>query len=409
MIREINRKVFVIDGEILSQSIINEFDLDIRLGDYKYNTYGVSYCNFVGFVINRDGDILISFPKHYEDLKNPNVNINSSDIRTLFQVIMLYTKRTDTDYLNREVINDIRCSFPFQAFYEVLDYYKRFGLYREIEQVTKPGYTGKISWKETIRKSRKVFDENNLLFLPLQISKNYSKEVFLSDCMSFVLTYTIRNFPLFIEEQVPLIQSNNFDFWNNRQFVLQKLNQIKQGIFKDSDKKLVHALINFFSNINHHGWCDLKHYNFQNIWETMVEVYLNKCFVDVRSDGLFFDIHQLESSVMFTKHNEKIDIARGFELNPDHYFIKNDRSEQYIFDSKYYRKISSLNYKQVSYHSLMKHKAKVTHSALITPIEDSKKFGYSRKHIETSGQDGDMLIWEHYLSVKEVMDVFLRT
>lgn len=406
MNKAVDEVVFILDGGIINEQIITEFDLSQEYGDYECKSDKKLYCNFVGFIANYDGKLLVALPKHYEDLSKFANDVGISDIKNLFKVIMTYKKLMSNNVgIDGNLINS---TYPFEAFYGILDYYKKFGLYREKEKVTKPGYSGKISWRDTIRKSTKIFDNNNLLFFPLQVKKEFDKEVFLSECMMFALSYTIDRFSFFIEERVPWRQPENFDFWNNKQFVIQKLYQIRKGIFKDIHQRLVQSLIIFFSNLNNDGTFHLKHNKFENIWEIMVADYLNKHFELVDDDGLHFNVQQKKSTVVFTKHNEKIDIARGFELNPDHYYLSQDNSVQYIFDAKYYQSIDSLNYKQVSYVTLMKYKAKETHSALIAPIEDSRKNSTSKKHVETINESGHILIWEHYLSVKEVMNSFLN-
>ena len=108
----------------------------------------------------------------------------------------------------------------------------------------------------------------------------------------FALSYTIDRFSFFIEERVPWRQPKNFDFWNNKQFVIQKLYQIRKGIFKDIHQRLVQSLIIFFSNLNNDGTFHLKHNKFENIWEIMVADYLNKHFELVDDDGLHFNIQQ---------------------------------------------------------------------------------------------------------------------
>lgn len=398
--------IYILDGQSLPEDLIKNFDLSVENGDYKFKSNNIISCDFVGFVTNKDGKLLVSLPKHYEILDNSITNLGLHDIHLLFNVLLAYSKQMDN---NRSDLNDkVQTSYPFNAFFEILEYYKKYGLYREIEKSTKAGYSGNISWKDTIRKSTKIFNNNNLIFLPLQVKKQLTKEVFLSDCMAFALTYTINQFPYFIEDRVSIIQPSNFDFWNNKQYVVQKLIQIHSELFKDIHKNLVRSLIDFYSNIGNNGKFYLKHNKFQNIWESMITKYLNKYFVSVGLDGLQFDTNQKKSEVHFYKHNEKIDLARGFELNPDHYYINPNKSVQYIFDSKYYEAISSLNYKQVSYHTLMKYRAKETYSALIAPIEDSKQ-EFSRKHIETTDTSGHILIWEHYLSIKKVMLTFLNS
>ena len=132
-------------------------------------------------------------------------------------------------------------------------------------------------------------------------------------------------------------------------------------------------------------------------------------------EGLVF-ITDGDKKLKFQKTTERVDSAREFRLQPDHYATETDskaRSIQYIFDAKYYNEITDLNYKQVSYHAFLRNQADITHSALIAPTEPKSELKGSRKHLEMNSDyynnlEEKIIIWEHYLPIKEVMEDYLN-
>ncbi|MFR4962255.1 MAG: hypothetical protein ACLUCE_00035 [Streptococcus sp.] len=78
-----------------------------------------------------------------------------SDIKNLFKVIMTYKKLVSNNVgIDGNLING---TYPFEAFYGILDYYKKFGLYREKEKVTKPGYASGKSHGEILLGNQQRF------------------------------------------------------------------------------------------------------------------------------------------------------------------------------------------------------------------------------------------------------------
>lgn len=415
--------VFQIDGQPLLEENRKSFSLSAENRDFKFYQKKKPTISFVGIVIRPDGEVLVSLPKHYCNPERDS--IGEHDAELLFRVLLKQQEKEGYKYSADS--DDFESSYPFQAFYNILKYYKQYGLYRESYEITKPGYQGNISWKDTIRKSSHIINRGNLIFVPLRIKKNLDRDVFLSECMSFALTYTIDTFPFLIKEKVSLTRTNKLDFWNNKTYVIKRLRKIQGEVFKDILKKLIRDLINFYSELDNTGSISIKHYNFKLAWESMVEAYLRKHFVginnstgpsasgDVSKEGLVF-VKNNGKKLAFQKTTEHIDKARNFRLQLDHYAMETDsesRSIQYIFDAKYYNEINGLDYKQVSYHAFLRNQANITHSALIAPSEPHSKLIGSRKHLEMASKYYDrsedkIIIWEHYLPIKEVMEDYLN-
>jgi llaI.3 like protein len=415
--------VFQIDGQPLLEENRKSFSLSAENRDFNFYRKNQPINNFVGIVIRPDSEVLVSLPKHYYNPKSDS--IGEHDAELLFRVLL--KQQVKEGYKYSADSDDFEISYPFQAFYNILKYYKQYGLYRESYEITKPGYQGKISWKDTIRKSSNIINRGNLIFVPLHIKKTLDRDVFLSECMSFALTYTIDTFSFLIKEKVSLTRSEKLDFWNNKTYVIRRLRKIQGEMFKDIHKKLIRDLINFYSELDNSGSVFIKHYNFELVWESMVESYLRKHFVGINNsedgisnvrcskEGLVF-IKNGDKKLKFQKTTEHVDSARKFRLQPDHYATETDskaRSIQYIFDAKYYNEITDLNYKQVSYHAFLRNQADITHSALIAPTEPHGKLMGSRKHLEMNPNyynniEEKIIIWEHYLPIKEVMEDYLN-
>ncbi|WP_430610441.1 hypothetical protein [Enterococcus sp. DIV0876] len=395
--------IFRLDGSLIESELIDKFQLRnyARNLRFSYAKKG-EVLDFVGFIIQKN-EILVSLPKHYSDIDDLKM-LSNEDVELLFNVLIQEQVRNVGKY-NRD-IKEFDSNFPFEAFYSIYQYFQQYGLYQEKKTVAKPGYNGKIFWKDTIRKATNVISNGNLVYLPLFIKETQEKQVFLSGCMAFAINYTLMKFPYFVHGKSPGKHLSNFDFWENRDYVVGKLKRIYTELFKDIHKKLVHDLIDFFLEVPENGSISVKHYNFELVWETMVEKYLNDFFVGFGDGGMMFGEN---GNFQFNKKNFNIDKAHpANRIEPDHYF-RNDEI-QFIIDAKYYSKIYELNHKQVAYHTFLKKLANKTYNALILPTEG---VDHSKEHFELKEEyyvhsDDKIMIWEYYLNMKNVMNNFIR-
>lgn len=397
---------FEIDGEEVSDSIIEKYLLknNTRNLRFSYKTNS-DVINFVGFEIEK-GRTLVSFPKNYIDIDNKN-ELNQEDISLLFDVLMLDQNKNYQNYVGP--IKDFESNFPFHSFFSIYRYFQCYGLYNESVTINKIGYNGKINWKETIRKSNTIISNNSIVYLPFFVKETQNNQVFLSECMAFAIDYTLKTFPYFINGEIPKHKFSNFDFLNNKEHTIKKLKSIYGSVFKDLNKKLIYDLINFFKELPLGGQIIIKHYNFELIWESIVENYLNKYFITSDKKGLIMSKEIRTEGPVFQKAKFFVDkIHETHRLEPDHY--SKSGNEQYIFDSKYYSEVSSLNHKQLVYHTLLRSEKLKTTSALIIPT--SKKHLVDRKHFELkteycSNIKDEIVIWEHYLNVKFGMKLLM--
>lgn len=392
-------------------------------GDIKYiKSEKKEVFDFVGFILN-DNKILSIFPKHFYNEKDLNSlnetgNKNTYDIKLLFDVIIKYMRekksnaQTDRYFGSEpEFISD----YPFASFFEVYKYFQQYGIYYEDVMEVKPNINGKIAWKQTIQKSNIIVSGGNLLFSPLYKKRKRKYNVFLSECMAFVIDHTINSFPLFIKLPKTGYKQAAFDFLKYPEHIIKQLNIIKNRVFKDSHKWLVRNLITFFEqyrNSAQGGEIHLKINYFDMIWERMVEKYLNDYFekIDKKSDMLIFNKNILKSSIVFKSKEFTVDTSpHKFKIRLDHYASTDNAI--YIFDSKYYYKVTEMNYKQFAYNELFRgsaHKDVEIYSSLILPYHYSKSdlhFSFSPQFL--GEKSTGTKITEHYLKVKEVMNNYI--
>lgn len=398
------------DGNIAESDVIDYFELSNE--ELRINKK-IAYYNFVGFVFKND-KMLMMFPKHYVDSENKIENIEN-DAKLLFNTIKKYNnqnkvKANAKKYYGNEINYD--SDYPFEQFFKIYDYYKKFGLYKDEQSVIKENVNTKISWKETINKANIVVSNKNLIFLPLFSKIKNSKDTFIGECMSFVINNTIRNFPMFFDIKPISGIKINFNFLENKDYVIKQLYQYKNAIFKDNQKKLIDSLIEFFENYNCNpkgGAIHIRIDYFNLIWESMVNNYLNNNFVSVDKENskLIFSNTKLESKNGFKPKTFNIDVSDNkFNIRPDHYYEK--ENDVFVFDSKYYMDINEMNYKQFSYTILLGNSQlgsqKNLYSALLLPgISKKSKFHLKLNIPYCQLNPGCNYIIEEFLNVKNLM------
>lgn len=410
--------VFGQDGDEINGEI-KKFSLSD--GDKRYSKKLKNYIlDFVGFVIEKE-KILAVFPKHFFDDDNNFEEQNKKEveenIKMLFKVICKYNtenKSIADKYIGYE--DNFESDYPFESFFKIYEYYKKYGIYKEEEVIISKNTNSKISWKDTIQKSNIIVSNRNLVFLPIYSKKKSNRDAFISECMTFVINYTIRNFFYFI--QLPTVRKKEceVDFLTNREYTLRQLYQYKSTIFKDYQKGLINALINFFEKYDKKATGGAIHFKinyFDIIWESMVNKYLNDCFVDVDKENckLIFDYKKRQDIKKFANKNFNIDKSyHRFSIRPDHYY--SDENTMYVFDSKYYENIMDLNYKQFSYTILLGNSElgnnKNLYSALLLPGRSKNGLHLKLDLPYCQLNQGCNYIIEQFLSVRLLMMNYLN-
>lgn len=412
--------VFGQDGDEINGEI-KKFNLSD--GDKRYSKEFKNYIlDFVGFVIEKE-KILAVFPKHFfnddDNFEKQNKKQVKENVKMLFKVISKYNLENKSKSVADKYIgykDNFESDYPFESFFKIYEYYKKYGIYKEEEVSLSKDTSGKISWKDTIQKANTIAFNGNLIFLPIYTKKKSNKNAFLSECMTFVINYTIRNFSYFI--QLPPVREKEckIDFLTNREYTLRQLYQYNNTVFKDYQKELINALINFFEKYDKNASGGAIHFKinyFHVIWESMVNKYLNDCFIKVDKENykLVFDYKKRKNTKKFKKETFNIDKSiHKFIMQPDHYY--SDENAIYVFDSKYYKNITDLNYKQFSYTILLGNSElgnnKNLYSALLLPGKSRNGLHLKLDLPYCQLNQGCNYIIEQFLSVRLLMKNYLN-
>ncbi|MEY8390291.1 LlaJI family restriction endonuclease [Lachnospiraceae bacterium] len=410
------------DGEAVPRDIETMFQLGTQEMEYS-DKLKANVFRIVGFIF-RERKMLAVFPKHYyelheiESLNQTNAEA-AADMRLLFHVIKKYseTERTTASaraYMGADDSDTYDADYPFAAFYKIYDYFRRYGLYREKENKVVSGGSGKISWKASISKSQKIISGGNLLFVPLYVNKKNDRQVFITECMAFVIDYTLDYFHSFLSMKKTGLNIARFDYFRNIDYVLAKLHEAKNAVFKDIHKKLVQSLIDFFSQYKERatgGSVHVKIRHYDMVWQRMTARYLNRHFVGMNpvSHAALFDLSLESSPVRFSAKTYKADTSHNrFAISLDHTAFVNH--VLYVFDSKYYKALDKLNYKQFAYGEILRYyypDMTEMHNILFLPGRERAEVHFSLAPDYVGERSMGTKIIEQYLEPKTVMKDYL--
>ncbi len=409
------------DGDYIPKEIMSFFEL--TPDDYRYDKDKKYYIyDFVGFVF-RKGKILAVFPKHYFeegkiDVYNKAEENLFSDIKLLYEAITKYSnnkkrKAKASSYLGGD--RNFCSDYPFYAFYEIYKYFTQYGLYKEQEELIQPGYFGKVSWKKTIQKAQILVSDGNIVYSPLYVSRNKEYSNFITDCMAFIIDYTITFFTCFISLPKTMYGKRNINYLDHLDFTIRKLHEIKRNIHKDITKELIDNMILFFVQYKSKcigGNIHVKVDYFNWVWQEAVNEYLNAYFKEVDSitKNIIFDTSQKKSLVEFRQVSYMVDASGNkFEIELDHYGV--DKNRLYIFDSKYYQYLRRLNYKQYAYDEILRYSRlgiEELYSALILPGKKESGVHFELKKEYQGTRNYGNVITEQYLCVYDVLKHYVE-
>ena len=389
----------------------NHIDMINRLNLERYfiSIDGKWSPDFVGFILTEE-ETIISFPKHYYSNNN---DIKDEDIRLLSKLMI---KARPLEGLNNE--DGLYNNFPLYSYLYICNYYNRYGLYNRSTKKKQRDYKGRIDWRSTIRKSNKIISETNLIFMPFIIEKSITLEVLLTECMIYVLDEGFNRFGKFFGVGVNISRKTNNPIFGNKRLIIKQLSLLKSEYFKDSERLLIDHLIQYFkwSNSNKDKTILITK-NFEGYWELLVQSFMNRNLYNIKVTGeLIFKKNfnnynfRKETEIIESKEVIKSGKTRNFNVEYDHLYITLD-NVAYLFDSKYYKEIKNLDYKQIAYNYILKSSEiyinREVVNGLILPTE---KEYHHRVHVDTRDREGlleDLFIIEHYLNVKEVIKSFI--
>lgn len=391
------------DGDPISKEIVSKWNIEknciVANGQYRVN--------FVGFILKKNA-IFLSFPKHYN---HGGMSDN--------ELLVIMKKIVEVIFRNRSSVgsSDIgdKDEFPVLAYKNILNYYKKYGIYHSYRKFTKTGYQGKINWKKTIANSNKVIQENGIIFFPFINNIKKREHVFLSECMKFVFAEVFNEYREILNNLLPFKYDNiSYNFANYQKTYIE-LNIIKNRYFKDTEKALINSLIMYFhwksSNKNNFKMITSK---FDIYWEQMINRYLNGKFSGYANNKIIWGDNS--NKFVFESKHENLETnntknspgynGRSFSITLDHYCMDKDNKVIYVFDSKYYTDITSLNYKQLVYHYHMKENYK-DYEVINGLFIPSAQIYTTRMHLDRRDID-NILIMEHYVNLEEVLKYSLE-
>lgn len=147
------------DGlEIEDRSVIERYRLsgrDLRSGCDKETGRTYPVANFVGIVAGLSGtDLLISLPKNYMNLEDFRGLDYDKKIKHVRLIMANVCRKFDSKWYTRfDGHEEVKGNFAMDAFYRIYDYYRRYDLYKVNKRTIKPGYYGKVAWKDTMNRA----------------------------------------------------------------------------------------------------------------------------------------------------------------------------------------------------------------------------------------------------------------
>lgn len=389
----------IIDGGIVSDDIVNKFQLRPFC---SLNDSGKFTSKFVGIVVTRT-ETLVSCPKHlgYE---------GEEDIELIVGCMMKASQYLGIS--NEDVLDS---NIPYIPYLFVLDYFQRYGLYRDNLKQYSNGFAGNIDWRRTARESQKIISGNNLVFLPFVISKTIQKDTFIGECMKFVINDGYEQFGKYVGRGL-IIDGETIDIISdNLDVVIDQLKEEKSTHFKDLEIKLIDAIIDYLEwkgAFVENSFFITK--NFEAIWETMVNSFLSEHYDSYDNKANRMLLRRRCRKHSFAKKSEYIQSDYMMKKNGVKYSVEYDHYCREggiitLFDSKYYNEIKDANYKQIAYHYFLNNrfnkqeKPELIINGLIIPYEGDY---YSKIHLDRTDIDG-VLIVEHYFNLREVMQSYI--
>lgn len=389
----------IIDGDIVSDDIVVRFQLRPFC---SLNDSGKFISKFVGIVVTRT-ETLVSCPKHLG-------YIGQDDINLIIGCMMKASK-----YLGVSNEDILSSNIPYSSYLFVLDYFQKYGVHRENLKQYKNGYAGNVDWRRTARESQKIISSNNLVFLPLVITKTIQRDTFIGDCMKFVINDGYERFGKYVGRGL-IIDGETIDINSaNLDAIINQLKEEKNTHFKDLEVKLIDAIIDY---LQWKGACVENSFfitkNFETIWEIMVNSYLSESYssYDVNTNSIIFEKKCKKHS--FDKKTEYVQSKAMMDSNGVKFYVEYDHyckegKKVMLFDSKYYNEIKDANYKQIAYHYFVSNRFDKNDvpeqiiNGLIIPYEGEY---YSKVHLDRTDIDGVHII-EHYFNLRKVMKSYI--
>lgn len=402
------------------QKLAEQGNRFVNLNDICTYKSVLNQTDFVG--LRYDGEqkkFFIDFPIGYnnESLKDNSISekekdkLLRKDILNLLHVLSGSESNNQTsraDFLSKKTENEI----PLYAYLHVLNYYLKYGYYRQKEIVYKTQKSGKVAWRKTIKNISPIVSENNIAYLDFIIKKeSMTDNELLSRINKYCVYEAFKNIGCLFTSFIP---QNPQIKCREKLFISVLKNKIAKT-YNDKDRILFLNMLEIinFSSKKHDGKKFFYGTNeFHVIWEKMVDERFGINLTKVQRSNYFPHINWK----LFSEDN-----ATRTSLIPDTIMIPNAAENKiFILDSKYYKysytkensdqPLSESVPKQVIYGDKIKlnNKDKTIYNAFILPHDGSSEnsigFAYadwkSKKEILSSPHNR---IQEIFIDTRDLM------
>ena len=317
--------------------------------------------SFVGIKIE-DNRPKIYFPMGYRTAK-PSDDICKQDF---YRLVSVLSDKSLQSYFSEDDLKKSQLDFPFYAYLAVLQYYLDFGYFVESETIYKKGFSGKISWPRTIKKIKPqvVKDEDGhhqVVYLNLITRKTSYRE---DNLITLVHKYCVKESarligPLYgVSENEVEEPELLFDYDLFAEVIQDKI----ATTFNDKHLELFHALLKMVRYLgNRENRCEDEDGSetffgvntFAPVWEAMVDKIFGSLPQGLNKSDfnphLKFVTEGSKNGEGVKYQDDDVDENHRSTLRPDTIMIvqnqheiasvspRNDGSEIYILDSKYYK------------------------------------------------------------------------
>lgn len=349
---------------------------------------------FVGVKIDSNNP-LIYFPLGYELPKRENDL--KRDIKNLFNVLAIFTDKTDRVIHMEEATKSQQVEFPIQAYLNVINYYfdHNGSYYSEIETTYKINNKGKINWTRTIKTQTPMVQGKSMLYLNPVVRVSTSN---FNRLITKIYKYCVYESFNAIGWLYTINKPEQPDILLDKKLFISTLNAKLSNTNNDNDKKLFRSMIAIINFIDEKTINKQFYYGtdkFEMIWEKLIDNFFGE------NNKKDYFPHGLWTEKKYGLNKEKPVSA----LEPDSIMIYNGK--YYVLDAKYYQygvspesglnalpKSSDIN-KQITYGKFVKNrKAKnaSVFNAFIMPFNMSNnKFNIDKPYGLVAEATGDWI------------------
>ncbi len=376
------------DGQILTT------DLVIKIGSYllsttnklfiKENYWKINFVGYVELLIDETIYQIFSYPKHY-----PKTKITQKQD---FQLILKSIMKSNNHFIGLENQDNLEIDASLLYLNNIVNYYLKFGLYKETVKSYNKGYAKNVNFNKTINKVLPRYQEGNFIYDQYVNNQKIDKYTILTECLVHFINVETKKYQFYFP-QYQIDFEYNEEKYSDISYLRTQLHRIYDVTFDDQTKYLIENMLNY---LNHEQKAVNKELllcttNYELVWEKMVACLLG---ADYRKQD-------------FTVTDD------GHKISIDHF----SRLKRTIFDAKYYKTNHNLkrkiDYKQLFYHYHVVHEEKNVlgineylrwTNALIKPIESDNQV---KKYITRNKYD-QVNIDEYFINTKETINYYVN-